>query len=236
MDNEKATQPREPGYYIVIPAQVWFDHRLRPNSTKLYGVISALCGQEGYCWASDAYLGEMLHQSERTVRELLKELTECGHLWLKRDGTGRQIWIQQPLAKIRQTSGENPPDNIKSNNNTPYSPPKGGGDGDAEKEKKLTLAQRREQWFDCLWEIYPNHGARAPALKRWLRMRPDVELARRIYRVVQAQVKARKWSPGYWPELRNWLKDERWTDEPPQSAGEEAGGGTVVESEEVVYW
>lgn len=236
MDNEKATQPREPGYYIVIPAQVWFDHRLRPNSTKLYGVISALCGQEGYCWASDAYLGQMLHQSERTVRELLKELTECGHLWLERDGTGRQIWIRQPLAKIRQTSGENPPDNNKSNNNTPYSPPKGDGDRGTQKGKKPTLAQQREQWFDCIWEIYPNHGARAPALKRWLRMRPDVELARRIYRVVQAQVKARKWSPGYWPELRNWLKDERWTDEPPQSTGEEAGGGTVVESEEVVYW
>lgn len=252
---QQQAQDRAPGYYIVVPAGIWFDARLRPNSTKLYGVVSALCSREGYCWASDGYLGEMLHQSERTVRDLLRELVDCGHLWVDKLEGRRRIWITPPegenppgddappdsLAKIRQNAGENPPENNQSNNNiTPYSPP-GGTEGETDapdppqgdKPQRETIEQKREHWFECLWAIYPNHGGRAPALKRWMRMRPSLELARRIYRALQLQIRAGKWSPGYWPELRRWLMDERWNDELPQESGEP---GRVQEEEGVVYW
>lgn len=251
--DDKNTRPAEPapGYYAVIPAQVRYDDRLSGKAALLYGEITALASAEGYCWASNSYFAELYHVQPATIRAWIRALEVCGHIRreeLRDPETNeliqRRLWIVNPpsdflppsVEKATDPPSKNQHKNNTSNNNTPYSPPKGGGDGGTKKGKKITIAQQREQWFDCLWEIYPNHGARAPALKRWLRMRPDVELARRIYRAVQAQVKARKWSPGYWPELRNWLKDERWTDEPPQSTGEEAGGGTVVESEEVVYW
>lgn len=251
--DDKNTRPAEPapGYYAVIPAQVRYDDRLSGKAALLYGEITALASAEGYCWASNSYFAELYHVQPATIRAWIRALEECGHIRreeLRDPETNeliqRRLWIVNPpsdflppsVEKATDPPSKNQHKNNTGNTNTPYSPPKGDGDGGTKKGKKPSLAQQREQWFDCLWKIYPNHGARAPALKRWLRMRPDVELARRIYRAVQAQVRARKWSPGYWPELRNWLKDERWTDEPPQSAGEEAGGGTVVESEEVVYW
>lgn len=251
--DDKNTRPAEPapGYYAVIPAQVRYDDRLSGKAALLYGEITALASAEGYCWASNSYFAELYHVQPATIRAWIRALEDCGHIRreeLRDPETNeliqRRLWIVNPPSYFLPPSVEkttDPPSqkqhqNNIDYNNTPYSPPKGDGDRGTQKGKKITIAQQREQWFDCLWEIYPNHGARAPALKRWLRMRPDVEFARRIYQVVQAQVRARKWSPGYWPELRNWLKDERWTDEPPQSAGEEAGGGTVVESEEVVYW
>lgn len=242
MSEEKATPERTPGFYIVIPSSVWFDARLRPNSSRLYGILSALSNAEGYCWASDGYLGEMLHQSERTVRELLKELADCGHIWVDKQGQSRRIWITPPvgensptgenppeeLAEIRQTSGENPPENIKSNNNTPYNPPAGDG------AKKQTAEQRRETWFDYVFEIYPNHDARAPALKRWLRLKPSLEFARMIYKTVQEQVRSQKWSEGYWPEFRKWLLDERWKDPLPQAST--GSSTTAVVEEPGVIW
>lgn len=251
--DDKNTRPAEPtpGYYAVIPAQVRYDDRLSGKAALLYGEITALASAEGYCWASNSYFAELYHVQPATIRAWIRALEECGHIRreeLRDPETNeliqRRLWIVNPpsdflppsVEKATDPPSKNQHKNNTGNTNTPYSPPKGDGDGVTPKGKKLTLAQQREQWFDCLWEIYPNRCARAPALKRWLRMRPDVDFARKIYRAVQAQVRARKWSPGYWPELRNWLKDERWTDEPPQSAGEEAGGGTVVESEEVVYW
>lgn len=250
--DDKNTRPAEPapGYYAVIPAQVRYDDRLSGKAALLYGEITALASAEGYCWASNSYFAELYHVQPATIRNWIKDLEDCGHIRreeLRDPETNeliqRRIWIVNPPSYFLPPSGEkttDPPSQKQHQNNidyniTPYSPPKGDGEGGAKKEKKPTLAQQREQWFDCLWEIYPNHGARAPALKRWLRMRPDVDFARKIYRAVQAQVKARKWSPGYWPELRRWLQDERWNDELPQCAGEETGG-TVVESEEVVYW
>ena len=90
-------------------------------------------------------------------------------------------------------------------------------------------------WFEFLWQLYPNHNAKAPALKRWLRLKPDLDFARKLYRTLQAQIAARKWSEGYWPELRRWLLDERWNDEPPAPADSD-GGGQVVEDEGVTYW
>ena len=46
------------GYYAVIPATILFDKELKPNEKLLYAVITALSNKEGYCYASNTYLGE----------------------------------------------------------------------------------------------------------------------------------------------------------------------------------
>ena len=43
-----------PGYWAVIPAEVRYDDALPANAKLLYGEISSLCDQKGYCYASVA--------------------------------------------------------------------------------------------------------------------------------------------------------------------------------------
>ena len=48
------------GYFAVIPATVLFNNSLKPNEKLLYALITALSNKEGYCFASNKYLGEKL--------------------------------------------------------------------------------------------------------------------------------------------------------------------------------
>lgn len=118
-------------YYAVIPAPVMCDAHLRPRSKLLYGIISFLSCQTGFCYQPNDELlkyctyidGQSREQnsiSERTLQSMLSELREHGHIRVdtgpcpvKGGGfkTGRRIFIGQILAPMPssgkpQTGGE----------------------------------------------------------------------------------------------------------------------------------
>ena len=69
MAERKATEETNTsGYYAVIPASVRYDDRLPGKAALLYGEITALCGAEGYCWASNAYFAKLYHVQPPTIR------------------------------------------------------------------------------------------------------------------------------------------------------------------------
>ena len=59
------------GYFAVIPATVLFNNQLKPNAKLLYALITALSNKEGYCYASNKYLGEKLGVDHKTVSRWL---------------------------------------------------------------------------------------------------------------------------------------------------------------------
>jgi len=106
---------RTPGYYAVIPASVRYDDQISANAKLLYGEISALIGQEGFCYASNAHFAELYRVSERTITGWIGALKKGGYITVElvRDAAGqvtsRKLYITasaidgQPLEKFFYT-------------------------------------------------------------------------------------------------------------------------------------
>ncbi len=102
--------------FVVIPAPVFYDRDLTPNARLLYGLISNLCNDRGYCWARNETLCRYLDVKDRTLRELLAALKDKGYILIEQRNDGGTtirrislgIYGDRP-AEIRRAPGENPP-------------------------------------------------------------------------------------------------------------------------------
>lgn len=87
-------------YYAIIPANVRYDKGLTANAKLLYGEITALCNEKGYCWASNEYFAELYGTSNETVSRWISSLKKKGYIktvLIYKDGTKeiieRRIYI-----------------------------------------------------------------------------------------------------------------------------------------------
>lgn len=116
-----------PGYYAVIPASVRYDDSIPANAKLLYGEISALIGDGGFCYASNGYFSELYKMSERSISSLVGKLQNAGHIVIEieRDNTGqilaRKLYLSssvpggQPVEEIFHTPGKNFREGIENN-------------------------------------------------------------------------------------------------------------------------
>ena len=68
------------GYFAVIPANVRYDKRLKANSKLLYGEITALCNDKGFCWATNDYFSDLYNVNKETISRWISELIKYGYL------------------------------------------------------------------------------------------------------------------------------------------------------------
>ena len=68
-------------YYAVIPADVRYDQDLQPNAKLLYGEITALCNDKGYCWASNKYFADLYGVSNRCVINWINSLIDKKYVY-----------------------------------------------------------------------------------------------------------------------------------------------------------
>ena len=85
-------------YYAIIPAEVRYDEELPPNAKLLYGEITSLCNEKGYCWATNQYFADLYHCSVSAVKKWISALVKKGYISLElvyKEGT-RQV-LQRKL-------------------------------------------------------------------------------------------------------------------------------------------
>jgi uncharacterized phage protein (TIGR02220 family) len=115
------------GYYAIIPASVRYDDELTPNAKLLYGEITALCNEKGYCWAGNSYFADLYQKDKSTIKRWIKQLEDKGYITRKvkyKEGSSEieTRWMQlcdEGGGKNKPTPrGKNEPDNNTSFNTT----------------------------------------------------------------------------------------------------------------------
>lgn len=67
-------------YYAIIPADVRYDGRLSATSKIIFGELTTVCNQEGYCWVDKNKLAKKFGLVVETITRRLKELEDCGYI------------------------------------------------------------------------------------------------------------------------------------------------------------
>lgn len=112
-------------YYAIIPANVRYSD-LPPNAKLLYGEITALANERGYCWASNSYFSDLYGVSKRSITTWINALTEKSFIHVEmiyRKGTKeieeRRLYIAPPIEKNFYTSRRNLRAPMEENFHTP---------------------------------------------------------------------------------------------------------------------
>ncbi len=103
-------------YYAIIPANVRYDKRLTLLSRLLYGEITALCNEKGYCWASNSYFAELYEVNNKTISRAVQQLEECGHIKCVYDKTQQNNDKRKIFIEYRQKCPDGMDKNVQHNN------------------------------------------------------------------------------------------------------------------------
>jgi hypothetical protein len=203
----------KPAYYAIIPATVRYDQRLTPNAKLLYGEITALCHQEGYCWAGNQYFADLYEVSKTSISTWIGNLKDAGHITVEMNykegskhilnryirilGEGIQENLTTPTRKLEHPIQENLRDNNTVNTT-----------------KNITVNSIGD--FDSFWTFYPRKAGKEAARKAWAKLRPDEHIMQLILDNVRERVEKGEWrkdNQSYILHASTYLNQKRWEDE-----------------------
>ena len=203
----------KPAYYANIPATVRYDKRLTPNAKLLYGEITALCNQEGYCWAMNAYFADLYGVSKTSISAWIGNLKEAGHITVQMNykegskhilnryirilGEGMQDNLQTPIRKL-----DDPIQDIFVDNST------------INTTSNITVNSIGD--FDLFWKFYPRKASKDAARKAWNKLNPDQNIMKMIADNVRERVEKGEWrkdNQSFILHASTYLNQKRWEDE-----------------------
>ena len=201
-------------FYAIIPAFVRYDKDLQPNAKLLYGEITALTNEKGFCWAENEYFANLYNVSKTSISKWISSLIkkqyitseivykqgtkEIEHRYLRIVGGGIEEKLNTPIEEKLK-------DNNTSNNNTLKEINK-----ESFSEEDLAL------WFNKVYEIYPRKVSKVKAKEmferklRGLDKETAYKKAIAIYRMLERQVEvweSEKREISYLPYPASWLND-----------------------------
>lgn len=120
-------EEQQKAYYAIIPANVRYDKDLASSAKLLYGEITSLCNEKGYCWASNQYFADLYKVSKITVSRWISTLNKKGYITIEtlyKEGTkefiGRHLYITNtPINKNVNRYIQNDLEGVNKIVNTP---------------------------------------------------------------------------------------------------------------------
>ena len=201
-------------FYAIIPAFVRYDKDLQPNAKLLYGEITALTNEKGFCWAENEYFANLYNVSKTSISKWISSLIkkqyitseivykqgtkEIEHRYLRIVGGGIEEKLNTPIEEKLK-------DNNTSNNNTLK-----------EINKESFSDEDLALWFSKVYEIYPRKVSKVKAKEmferklRGLDKESAYKKAIAIYRMLERQVEvweSEKRETSYLPYPASWLND-----------------------------
>ena len=116
-----------PNYYAIIPANIRYDADLTANAKLLYGEITALCNEKGYCWATNEYFANLYGVSKTSISKWISSLIQKEYIFsetIYKEGTKEILnrylrIVKDPIEeKLNRGIEEKLKDNNTSINNT----------------------------------------------------------------------------------------------------------------------
>jgi hypothetical protein len=116
-----------PNYYAIIPANIRYDADLTANAKLLYGEITALCNEKGYCWATNEYFANLYGVSKTSISKWISSLIQKEYIFsetIYKEGTKEILnrylrIVKDPIEeKLNRGIEEKLKDNNTNINNT----------------------------------------------------------------------------------------------------------------------
>jgi len=152
-----------PNYYAIIPASVRYDNNLPGKASLLYGEITALCNQKGYCWASDSYFADLYGVAKSTIQTWLKALEINGHI--SRDVIYKEGTREIEHRYIRISVGGTPKN--QRENNTSINTTVNNTSNKKHSAANATPLVQLKKDFDEIWKEYPNKQDKGRAFNHY---------------------------------------------------------------------
>ena len=155
-------------YYAVIPANIRYDNDVPPNAKLLYGEITALCNQKGYCWATNDYFAQLYGCSKNSVSRWISILKDKGYVSV-------EIIYKEGSKEIKDRYIQICGYPIPKNEDTPI--PKNGEENNTYSFNNTVNKESKKDSFDTIIREYakkfelPVYEATVDLLREWLKVR-----------------------------------------------------------------
>ncbi|PQD80997.1 helix-turn-helix domain-containing protein [Enterococcus faecalis] len=221
------------GYYAIIPAIVRYDNHLNGNAKLLYGELTALANERGYCWATNQYFANLYNVSKRTIISWLKQLEERNYIKMQifykpnsKMVDRRHIYIlpyptdtefYTPSEENFITYGKNHQEGDEENFTTPSEENFTENNTLINNTKNIYSVEQSStmsELFEKVWKTYPKKTNKKKAKEQFLKKIKSDEDFERFKTGYKAYLKYIKLNDWYHPqELFRWIRDERFNDE-----------------------
>lgn len=236
------------GYFAIIPAIVRYDNDLNGNAKLLYGELTALANEKGYCWATNLYFANLYGVSKRTIISWMKQLEKKKYisikLFYKKDSKQverRHIYIlpfptdtsfYDPSEENFITYGRNDHEGSEENfttpseenfteNNTLFN---NTVNNTLDKKNSVEHSSTVSDSFEEIWKQFPKKTNKKKAKEQFtkkIKSEQDLETFRKGFDNYLKYIDLNEW---YHPqELFRWIRDDRFNDEydltPPKPTG-----------------
>lgn len=159
-------------YFAVIPADVRYDKKLPMGARLLYGEITALCNEKGFCWASNKYFAELYDVTTVTVSNWVSELINGGYIISNFRYLGETKAIENRCLSIKEnfnTYSKNLYEGIKENFNTPIK--ENFKQNNTSINTTFNNKERKKEDYNSLIDAYTQNNTLKETLLEFIKMR-----------------------------------------------------------------